>query len=253
MNTKRSRKLLVVKTFTLIELLVVIAIIAILAGLLLPSLTRARETAKSISCTAKMRTFILAGTMYASDNDGFLPPQYDYEWLKGIFPYMSGGKTFEIIPENRKYTECPSVMPVGDSHQQTVVLAYSGTIGWAGATSYQNAGSPSPTGGWSSHYASYAPKFPPAQQRLTRIYPNSVIMIEQNLTDKDPFVTPSTIVRPYTYTTAEYTNNPAGTYFQLWGASYRHNRYANFAFVDGRVNAYKYGTQFHASHWTPLE
>ena len=59
--------------FTLVELLITIAIIAILAGMLLPALNKARETARKISCTSNQKQVILSAMAYADDNKGYVP------------------------------------------------------------------------------------------------------------------------------------------------------------------------------------
>ena len=60
------------KNFTLIELLVVIAIIGILASMLLPALSSARETAKSANCANNLKSHALAAIMYSASNDDYM-------------------------------------------------------------------------------------------------------------------------------------------------------------------------------------
>src|SRR4051812_8882573 len=77
--------------FTLIELLVVIAIIAILAGLLLPVLAKAKQKTQGIQCMNNHRQLMLGWRMYAEDNRDRIPyayvgagaPNSAYAWVQG--------------------------------------------------------------------------------------------------------------------------------------------------------------------------
>jgi prepilin-type N-terminal cleavage/methylation domain-containing protein/prepilin-type processing-associated H-X9-DG protein len=71
--SKRSEQLAV--AFTLVELLVVMVIIAILAGLLLPTLGRAKDSAQRIACANNLRQLRLALGLFTTDNRGRLPPR----------------------------------------------------------------------------------------------------------------------------------------------------------------------------------
>ena len=227
--------------FTLVELLVVIAIIAVLASLLFPALSSAREMSKGTKCAGNMRQIITAAFSYIGDFDEWLPASNaawdDVYYGKAMASYLGYDSDSYINPKSG-ITRCPSETKgfgnAVDNPSWPAVTNYIGTLRYTHAAEV----SAGEYAGWQRYYNSQEMK------RYNLITNSSAIMIEMAASCND--VHGKQALWPATYTMAGYTN----TLDLTWGTPFWHNGGANFLFKDGHVARYKAGTQF-TNDWQP--
>lgn len=157
--------------FTLIELLVVIAIIAILAAILFPVFTRARESAKRTACLSNLKQLGVAMMMYAQDNNDHYPPTNIYNWPFGDWnddrPAL-GPRLLEPYIKNSKIFFCPS-----NAYFSTTLFWGPGKpyfIGYCYWANYKN-----PNAGLDNN--------PEAIAERPGNYPNSMLFSDMNILD----------------------------------------------------------------------
>jgi prepilin-type N-terminal cleavage/methylation domain-containing protein/prepilin-type processing-associated H-X9-DG protein len=136
------------RAFTLIELLVVIAIIALLIGILLPALGRARDSARIAKCLANTRSMGLCMTLYANDSKGWFPvmqpsnvltqmrdPNYIfsnqavYGGLAGLFSLQQKGDGLNIATGGSAANDSTDGVAYQDGNNQPLLRAYLDGLG----------------------------------------------------------------------------------------------------------------------------
>jgi prepilin-type N-terminal cleavage/methylation domain-containing protein/prepilin-type processing-associated H-X9-DG protein len=261
--------------FTLIELLVVIAIIAILASLLLPALSRARDFMKLSACSNNLRQIGLALHSYSDDGNGYLPciRTYAMGWDSALAPdyiavkYSAAGP-FSSLCWRKGQVAQPFICPGACSPEEspsgpgtfrdyfgTAVGPYSSGLyapTYVNGPSYEVAGATASTymGGWLIG-TPYAGDVSEQYRPLLKVNPSSAIMGESNYMRSDGG---GIVANHNCYIDAL----SVGSYGSFAGPAYNfHKTRANFLFGDAHVKSYVYtpSLQFHTAEkaivWTP--
>jgi prepilin-type N-terminal cleavage/methylation domain-containing protein/prepilin-type processing-associated H-X9-DG protein len=224
MRTKQTRKT-GTGAFTLIELLVVIAIIAILASMLLPALSRAKESGKRIGSVNNIRQLGLSMQMYTDDNEGFQPMR-TINGAGGSWPTVLSEYYSEL-----KILACPS-----DLNPQS----------FSGANSNQDRAPRSYIlNGWNDYFEAQGIAFTDLEGKRmpeTAIRePSETIMFGEKLPESHHYYMDFMEVTPDDLTSNDFSEVDHGKHMKGPGGSGG----SNFAFADGSARYLK--------HWGSIQ
>ncbi len=235
------------QNFTLIELLVVIAIIAILAGMLLPALGKARESGRRAKCLANQKQIHTGISMYNDDFGGWMPKaNYASAWSYDIAPY-TGGPWMDVTSN---FTSSTGIAFSAGGRYQPKGLFYcpsastppNGSPSWSGAavtpnlyylTSYAVITSYNPKGGWmfNDDFGNSV-----IYQHSGKIRSRAAILVDKNWVTQtanwyrasDPALAGSSSFL---------------TFSSTYSAGWNHALSTNILFKDGHAASYRHGIQ----------
>ncbi len=219
MITKRT-------SFTLIELLVVVSIIAVLASLLLPALSRARESARRSSCLNNQKQFMTYVLIYAGDNDEWLPCG------KYNIPTGMTERGLHMLRDDYgmpvdDIARCPSI-PEAVIFWRTAEEAHFPFL-YVGGSS--NRGGP-PVGVMSPPNTYYGWLVAGYSNKTNILHPTPRLSLSAHLAERAPILwdlsyAPPRLTKPHSFNPSSRSNHAAGDGF--WGAG------INMTFADGHA------------------